>query len=114
PHRKDGGGRAATTAQPFLVLDVDTAQPICFTTGTSARTAASAAEELLQLAGAILNPEAGASLVLADTEHFSVALMDRVKTGTNFDLLVPMHNRPALLTQLAALPPELFRPRWAG
>ena len=30
------------------------------------------------LAGEILNPEAGASLVRADTELFSVELMDRV------------------------------------
>jgi hypothetical protein len=114
PHRKDGQERAVKTAQTFFVLDVDTAQPICFTTGTSARTAASAAEELLQMAGEILNPETGAALVLADTEHCSVALMDRVKTQTRFDLLVPMHNRPELLAQLAALPPELFRSRWAG
>ena len=95
PHRKDGRERAVKTAQTFFVLDVDTGQPVCFTTGTSARTAASAAEELLRLAGEILDPEAGASLVLADAEHFSVELMDRVKTETNFDLLVPMHNRPA-------------------
>lgn len=114
PHRKDARERAVKTAQTFFALDVDTGQPVCFTTGTSARTAASAAEELLKLAGEILNPEAGASLVLADTEHFSVELMDRVKTGTRFDLLVPMHNRPALLARLAALPPGLFRPRWAG
>jgi hypothetical protein len=114
PHRTDGRERAVKTAQTFFALDVDTAQPVCFTTGTSARTATTAAFELLQLAGEILNPEPGASLVLADMEHFSVALMDQVKTGTRFDLLVPMHNRPALRAQLAALPPELFRPRWAG
>ena len=114
PHRKDGRERAVETAQTFFVLDADTAQPVCFTTGTSARTAASAAEELLRSAGEILDPRAGASLVLADTEHFSVALMDRVKADTNFDLLVPMHNRPALRAELAALPPGLFRPRWAG
>ena len=114
PHRKDARERAVKTAQTFFILDVDTGQPVCFTTGTSARTAASAAEELLKLAGEILNPGAGESLVLADTEHFSVELMDRVKTGTRFDLLVPMHNRPSLLARLAALPPGLFRPRWAG
>src|SRR5262249_59113467 len=37
-----------------------------------------------------------------------------VRRGTSLDLVVPRHNRPALLTQLAALPPERFRPRWAG
>src|SRR5206468_4581373 len=114
PDDKDGRERPVKTAQTFFILDVDTGQTVCFTTGTSARTAAAAAEELLTLAGAILHPEAGASLVLADTEHFSVELMDRVKIGTRFDLLVPMPNRPALRARLAALPPELFRPRWAG
>jgi hypothetical protein len=114
PHRKDGRERAIKTAQTSFVLDVDTGQPVCFTTGTSARTAAAAAEGLLELAGEILNPEVGASLVLADAEHFGAELMERVKTGTKFDLLVPMHNRPVLLARLAALPPELFRPRWAG
>lgn len=114
PHRHDSRERATKTAQTFFVLDVETGQPVCFTTGTSARTAAAAAEELLKLAGAILAPEPGGALVLADTEHFSVELLDKVKAETRFDLLVPMPNQPALRARLAALPPELFRPRWAG
>ena len=114
PHRQDSRERATKTAQTFFVLDVDTGQPVCFTTGTSARTAAAAAAELLELAGAILDPEPGGALVLADTEHFSVELLDQVKTRTKFDLLVPMHDRPALRARLRTLPPELFRPRWAG
>src|SRR5208337_5203525 len=88
--------------------------PICFTTGTSARTAAAAAEELLKLASDILNPEPGKVLVLADSEHFTVELLDKVKTETKFDLLVPMLNRPVLRAKLRALPPEVFQPRWAG
>ena len=63
------------------MLDVDTGQPLCFTTGTSARTAATAAEELLKLAADILDTEPGQMLVLADSEHFTVELLDRVKTG---------------------------------
>jgi hypothetical protein len=114
PHRKDGRERAIKTAQTFFILDADTGQPICFTTGTSARTAAAAAEELLRLAGEILDPEPGRTLVLADAEHFAVELLDRVKAETRFDLLVPIHNRPPLLARLRALPPTLFRPRWAG
>jgi hypothetical protein len=113
-HRQDDRERPTKTAQTFFALDVDTGQPICFTTGTSARTAAAAALELLKLASDILNPEAGQALVLADSEHFTVELLDQVKTGTNFDLLVPMTNRPALRAKLSALPPETFRPRWAG
>lgn len=114
PHRSDDRERATKTAQTFFALDADTGQPICFTTGTSARTAASAAEELLKMASDILGTEPGRALVLADSEHFTVELLDKVKTETNFDLLVPMHNRPDLRAKLRALPPELFRTRWAG
>jgi hypothetical protein len=114
PHRHDKRERPTKTAQTFFALDVETGQPICFTTGTSARTAAAAAEELLMLAGDILNPEAGQTLVLADSEHFTTELLDRVKTETKFDILVPMPNRRILRAKLSALPPEVFRPRWAG
>ena len=96
PHRHDDRQRPTKIAQTFFALDVDTGQPICFTTGTSARTAAAAAEELLKLAGDILDTQAGQALVLADSEHFTAELLDRVKTETNFDLLVPMPNRPGL------------------
>jgi Transposase DDE domain len=114
PHRRDQDKRSTEVAQTFFVLDVDTGQPLCFTTGTSARTAAAAAEELLKLAADILGTEAGLALVLADSEHFTAELLDRVKTETNFDLLVPMPDQPALRARLKALPPEAFQPRWAG
>ncbi len=113
-HRQDHRQRPTKTSPTFFALDVDTGQPLAFTTGTSARTAAAAAEELLSLASDILDPKAGAALVLADSEHFTVELLDLVKTGTNFDLLVPMPNRPGLRAKLSALPPEMFRARWAG
>jgi Transposase DDE domain len=113
-HRHDDRERPTKTAQTFFALDADTGQPICFTTGTSARTAAGAALELLKLAGDILGVDAGQTLVLADSEHFTVELLDKVKTETNFDLLVPMPNQPGPRAKLSALPPEVFRPRWAG
>ena len=113
-HRQDSAERPIKIAQTFFVLDVDTGQPICFTTGTSARTAAAAAEELLELAADVLDTQPGQTLVLADSEHFTVELLDRVKTGTNFDLLVPMHDRPSLRAKLSALPPDAFQSRWAG
>jgi hypothetical protein len=113
-HGRGDRQRPGKITQTFFVLDVDTGQPICFTTGTSARTAAAAAEELLELASDILDPKADGALVLADSEHFTVELLEQVKNGTNFDLLVPMHSRASLRAKLAALPPEVFRPRWAG
>jgi hypothetical protein len=87
-------------------------QPVCFTTGTAARTATHAAVALLDLAADILEPEA--ALVLVDTEHFTAELLDDVKQRTQFDLLVPMSARKGLIRELRALPPETFHPRWAG
>jgi hypothetical protein len=114
PHREDDRERPTKVAQTFFVLDVDTGQPLCFTTGTSARRAATAAEELLKLAAEILDTKPGQTLVLADSEHFTTELLDRVKTGTNFELLVPMPAQPSLLAKLRSLPSEKFQPRWAG
>jgi Transposase DDE domain len=113
-HRQDSRERPRKVAQTFFLLDVETHQPICFTMGTSARTAAAAAVELLETAAEILDPEPGGALVLADAEHFTTELLDRVKTETAFDLLVPMKDRPELRAKLGALPPGAFRPRWAG
>jgi Transposase DDE domain len=113
-HRQDDAIRPTKVAQTFFVLDADTGQPVCFTTGTAARTAAAAAEELLGLAAEILDPQAGEALILADSEHFTAELLDHVKSSTNFDLLVPMPEGAALRRQLVGLPPETFQPRWAG
>jgi hypothetical protein len=113
-HRVDEAIRPTKTAQTFFVLDADTHQPVCFTTGTSARTASNAAEELLRLAADILDTQPGQTLVLADAEHFTVELLDKVKTQTNFDLLVPMPDQPSLRVKLRELPPNAFHRRWAG
>jgi Transposase DDE domain len=113
-HRQDDAVGPTKVAQTFFLLDVETGQPLCLTTGTAARTAAAAAEELLQMATEILDTKPGSALVLADSEHFTAELLDRVKTGTNFDLLVPMPGGAGLRAKLGALPPEAFQRRWAG
>ena len=46
--------------------------------------------------------------------YFTVELLDKVKSQTNFDLLVPMPDQPSRRKKLQELPPETFRPRWAG
>src|SRR5262249_14392412 len=95
-HRDNQAERPTNVAQTFFALDADTQQPVCFTPATSARTATAAAQELLQLAARILDSQPGQTLVLADAEHFTVELLDAVKVDTNFDLLVPMSDQPAL------------------
>ncbi len=113
-HRKDDVSGPTKVAQTFFVLDVDTGQPVCFTTGTSARTVSQATPELLELAKYILQPDKSSVLVLADAEHFTRELLDQVHQNTKFDLLVPMPMQPAVHKQLAGIPPECFMRRWAG
>lgn len=113
-HTSSKARRPAKVAQTFWVLDADTHQPVCFTTATASRTVAEATPSLLDLAASILSPPPGQALVVADAEHCSAELLEEVHRRTGFDLLVPMPNQPAILRQVQAIPPEQFRPRWAG
>jgi len=113
-HRTDDASSPTKVAQTFFVLDAETAQPVCCTTGTAARTVSQATPALLELARAMLQPETSGVLVLADAEHFTQALLDQVHQHTTFDLLVPMPLHPAVRKQLALLPPACFMRRWAG
>jgi Transposase DDE domain len=112
--RKSPSADPAKLAQTFFALDADTRQPVCFTTGTAARTASQATPGLLDLAAEVLPAREGKALVVADAEHFSVGLMGRVSDGGRFDLLVPVILRPKELDRLRGLDPGTFTPRWAG
>jgi Transposase DDE domain len=112
--RKDQHSKSAKMSQLFFAIDGDTAQPVCFTTGTPSRTVTQATPELLDLAAAILGPQPEPTLVLADAEHFTAELIDDVHRRTGFDLLVPMTIQPSFRRQLQFMPPEDFTPRWAG
>jgi hypothetical protein len=109
-------------AQTFFCLDADTKQPVCFTTGTSARSVANATPQLLQLAEKILNiekekeKETKKILVLADNEHYTTELMDWIYSRSPFDMLVPMKNKKLLEKQLKTniIPAEAFKMQWAG
>jgi hypothetical protein len=113
-YRDELKSRSYKVVPTFFALDPDTHQPVCFTTATSARTATTAAIELLALAAEILAPEPGHTLVLADLEHLSAELFRHVQLHTPFDFLVPMKNETWLVKQLRAIPPEQFTRRWAG
>ena len=79
-----------------------------------ARTASNAAEELLPVSRRHPEHTTWTDALLADAEHFTVELLDKVKTQTNFDLLVPMPDQPSRRKKLQEFPPETFQPRWAG
>ena len=109
-------GQAPTKqAQIFFLLDAATRQPLCLVNASSARNLSAATEELLALAQQILpHPQGQRTLVVADSEHFTAELFDHVRTHTPFDLLAPLAQTAALQNAYRALPPEHFKPHWAG
>ncbi len=112
--KKDPHSPAKKTAQTFFCLDTITEQPLCFVSGTSARSTTNASLDLLKLTAKILNPKDGQSLVMADNEHYTIELLDYVRSQTPFDLLVPMTNRKSLKKQISAIPELAFTRHWAG
>jgi hypothetical protein len=101
-------------AQTFWVLDADTFQPVCFTTGTASRSVVDATPQLMDLVQAILQPLAVEPLVVADGEHFSAELISDIHARTNLELLVPLPNRKTYRKAFEAIPEERFVRRWAG
>jgi Transposase DDE domain len=112
--RHDKDRPPAKLAQTFFAIDAETHHPVCFTTGTSARTVTLATPELLELAARILHPQPQTTLVMVDAEHFSADLLDQVHEQTRFDLVVPMPQQPSLQQRLRAIPEEQFTRHWAG
>jgi hypothetical protein len=105
---------ARKTAQTFFCLDADTDPPVCFITGSPARTVARATPELLAMAQEILGRQGDGALVVADTEHLCAELLDHVSTQTPFDLLVPLPQQKHTDRRARAIPPDAFRRHWAG
>ncbi len=85
---KKGQSAPAKVAQTFFCLDADTRQPVALISGTSARTVTNATPELLAVTASIFDNPTGV-LVLADAEHFTAELTDRLHQDSRFDLLVP-------------------------
>jgi hypothetical protein len=112
--KKDSNSTPIKTAQTFFCIDTDTKQPICFTTGTSARTTTKATPDLLTLTANILNPTEKKPLVLADNEHYTSELIDWVASQSPFDMLVPIKSKKLIKKQLQNIPPEKFRRHWSG
>lgn len=67
----------------------------------------------MALAAEILNPSQP-PLVLADCEHFTVALFYQIAQNSPFDFLVPLPATRALDQSLRQIPLLRFTPHWAG
>lgn len=101
-------------SQTFFALDAETHQPVCLLCYSASRTATEATAELLPLAQEILQPQGERPLVLADSEHFTLEIIDQIVPQAGFDLLVPMPQQPYYRRQLEQIPPAAFVRRWAG
>ena len=113
--QKERGSKPMKMAQTFFCLDGDSAQPLCFTTASPARTVNEATPELLRMATEILAPRTDEKpLVAADTEHYAVELVDHIHAETPFDLITPMPNRKSDQKRRQQIPPEQFTRQWAG
>lgn len=112
--KKDPKAAATKQLQTFFSFDADSQEPICFTIGSSSRTVAQATPELLEMTADILTiPKDHTPLVLADTEHYILELLEAVRR-LPFDLLVPMPQGKALARDFQSLPPEAFTRLWIG
>ncbi len=101
-------------AQTFFCLDADTKQPVCFTSGTSAKTVTQATLELLGLAADILPVnKSKPPLVMADNEHYTVELLDWVLSHSPYDMLVPMQNNKSVSASIEQVSQD-FKRHWAG
>lgn len=112
--KKDPKAPAIKQLQTFFALDADSQEPICFTIGSSSRTVAQATPGLLEMTAEILKLNGHTPLVLADTEHYSLELLEHVRKLLPFDLLVPMPQGKALARDFQSLPPEAFTRHWIG
>jgi len=113
--QKDTASKPAKMAQTFFCLDVESRQPICFTTACSARTVTQATPELLKLTAQIVTLNEQKPLVMADNEHYTVELFDWVRCESAFDMLVPMPYRASVKRAIAQQVAEAaFKRHWAG
>ena len=103
--------RPAKTQQLFFALDADTHQPIACTIGSSSLTATQGTQDLMQMVTAILPPGA---LILADTEHFTLDLLNEIGQTPGFDLLIPASQQPYRMKQIKQIPESQFQRHWAG
>ncbi len=114
--REDNKSKPTKMVQTFFIVDGDTEQPVCLTTATAARTVSQAVPTLLSMALEILGPweEDVEVMVVADSEHFAVEVVDHVHGKTPFELLVPMPDVASRRRQMQSIPPEQFTRHWAG
>jgi hypothetical protein len=94
--------------QTFFAIDSDSGQPIIFSLGSSSVTASQATLKLLDQLVQILSDNA---LMIADCEHFTKDILNRMIGDPQFSILTPTPKRKGILKKAASLH---YTPQWAG
>jgi hypothetical protein len=103
--------RPRKNQQLFFALDSDSYQPVACTIGSSSVTTTQGAQDLLSLVTEILP---NGALILADSEHFTINLLNQIGDTQHFDLLMPTPKQPYRIKQIQQIPENLFQRHWAG
>jgi len=94
--------------QTFFCADVNTRQPLAFTTAASGKTCTQAT---LQLINIIESSGVKQALILADKEHFSHEICNYFYKHPGLDMLMPVMNNKGVVDSFPRLN---YRPLWAG
>lgn len=108
PKKARSSAAAGKTVQTFFAIDGESGQPFGFGMGSSSVTVSQATPPLIERLTNILPNEA---LVIADTEHFTIDILNHLVKHPRFTFLIPAPRRKGLLQQISAMN---FSPLWAG
>jgi hypothetical protein len=108
PKKAKPSAGATKTLQSFFAIDADSGQPIGFGMGSSAVTITQATLPLVERITGILPDGA---LLIADTEHFTREILDRLSRHPRFTILMPAPRRKRIMNKIDKMS---FKPLWAG
>jgi hypothetical protein len=94
--------------QTFFAIDGESGQPLTVGIGSSSVTITQATLPLIARLEKVLPTTA---LLIGDTEHFTLELLNHFATHPKFSILLPAPQRQTLLQQIAAMK---FKRLWAG
>lgn len=94
--------------QTFFAIDGESGQPLTVGIGSSSVTITQATLPLVARLEKVLPTTA---LLIGDTEHFTLELLNHFATHPKFSILLPAPQRQSLLQQIAAMK---FKRLWAG
>jgi len=108
PKKASSSSPIRKNMQTFFAIDGESGQPLSFGIGSSSVRVSQATLSLIDRLAYILPHKA---LILADSEHFTVEIFNRLLNNRQFTILMPTPRRKKILQQAQSL---TFTPKWAG